>query len=241
MRGPLADYYAVLGVTQEVSTGELRRAYRLLALQFHPDRAGAAGTARFQQISEAYAVLADATSRAAYDAIFDTARARRQAEGQQRPGTARADRAAGGANGFEEGTYEGPGGRIGWRRKRQGAAVVAGRVLDRLCGALDDLIARAVLRRCPDGVIEVPLASDEAEHGGVAAIEARVTLCCPTCSGLAERHVLWCRRCEYAGTVMDDVTFTLEVPAYPRDRLTFSFETDPSGSTAPLRLRLRVG
>ena len=81
MRGPLADYYAVLGVTQEVGIGELRRAYRLLALQFHPDRAGAAGTARFQQISEAYAVLADATSRAAYDAIFDTARVRRQATG----------------------------------------------------------------------------------------------------------------------------------------------------------------
>ena len=102
-------------------------------------------------------------------------------------------------------------------------------------------ISRAVFRRCADGVIEVPLVHDEAEHGGVAAIDARVTVCCPTCSGLAERHVLWCRRCEYAGTILDDVTFTLQVPAQARDRLTFSFETDTSGSTAPLRLRLRVG
>ncbi len=240
MRGPLADYYAVLGVSPDVSTGELRRAYRLLALKFHPDRAGADGTTRFQQISEAYAVLADATSRAAYDAIFETARVRRQSEGQRRPGTPRADGAPGGLDGFEQGMYEGPGGRIGWRRRRQSAAVAAGRVLERLCGALEDLISRAVFRRCADGVIEVPLVHDEAEHGGVAAIDARVTVCCPTCSGLAERHVLWCRRCEYAGTILDDVTFTLQVPAQARDRLTFSFETDTSGSTAPLRLRLRV-
>lgn len=239
MRGPLADYYAVLGVAPDVSVGELRRAYRLLALQHHPDRAGEHGTARFQQISEAYAVLADATSRAAYDAIFETARVRREAGGHARAGTARADRTAGGAAGFEEGMYEGPGGRIGWRRKR--GAAVAGRVLQRLCGALDDLIARAVVRPCPDGVIEVPLASDEAEHGGVAAIDARVTVCCPTCSGLAERHVLWCRRCEYAGTIQDEVTFTLDIPAQPRDRQTFTFQTDPTGQTAPLRLRLRVG
>lgn len=238
MRGPLADYYAVLGVAPDVSDGELRRAYRLLALEHHPDRAGDAGTVRFQQISEAYAVLADATSRAAYDAIFETARVRREANGHPRVGTPRADRAPGAA-GFEEGMFEGPGGRIGWRRKRQAAMV--GRVLQRLCGALDDLIDWSIMRRCPDGVIDVPLASDEAERGGVAAIDARVTVCCPTCSGLAERHVLWCRRCEYAGTILDDVTFTLDIPAHARDRQTFSFETDPTGTTAPLRLRLRVG
>jgi curved DNA-binding protein CbpA len=51
MRGPLADYYAVLGVAPDVSDGELRRAYRLLALEHHPDRAGEAGTVRFQRIS----------------------------------------------------------------------------------------------------------------------------------------------------------------------------------------------
>jgi DnaJ-class molecular chaperone len=97
-----------------------------------------------------------------------------------------------------------------------------------------------VARRCPDGVIELALSAHEAEQGGMAAIDARVTVTCPTCSGLAERHVLWCRRCEYQGTVLDDVTFTLAVPPSPRDGTTFSYITDPSGNAPPLRLRLRI-
>ena len=46
---------------------ELRRAWRRLALQWHPDRAGEGATATFQKIQAAYAVLSDPISRAAYD------------------------------------------------------------------------------------------------------------------------------------------------------------------------------
>ena len=248
MRGRLADYYAVLGVAREVSAGELRRAYRLLALRYHPDRAGEGATLQFQQISEAYAVLSDPSSRAAYDGLLQNATAHRQAQSHARAGVRRADRAqAAGGNptggfpgGFEEGLYEGPGGYIGWRRARR-AGANGGRLLERISGALEDLLARAVARREADGVIELALQAEEARLGGVAAIDARVTVRCPTCAGLAERHVLWCRRCEYQGTVQDDVTFAVEVPPAARDRTTFSFETDPSGQTPPLRLRLRVG
>lgn len=65
---PDRDFYAALGLGTEATTAELRRAYRALALQLHPDRnPDPAAAARFRAITEAYAVLADPTRRADYD------------------------------------------------------------------------------------------------------------------------------------------------------------------------------
>jgi len=61
------DYYALLGIPANAAHAELRRAWRRLALRWHPDRAGSAATATFQKIQAAYAVLSDPMSRAAYD------------------------------------------------------------------------------------------------------------------------------------------------------------------------------
>jgi curved DNA-binding protein CbpA len=61
------DYYALLGIDRSAGHAELRRAWRRLALRWHPDRAGAGATTSFQKIQAAYAVLSDPLSRAAYD------------------------------------------------------------------------------------------------------------------------------------------------------------------------------
>lgn len=71
------DYYALLGIAQSAGHAELRRAWRRLALRWHPDRAGEGATTTFQKIQAAYAVLADPMSRAAYD--------RRQRQAQTAP------------------------------------------------------------------------------------------------------------------------------------------------------------
>jgi DnaJ-class molecular chaperone len=64
------EYYGILEVSREASENEIKRSYRRLALQFHPDRThGDTETEeRFKEISEAYAVLSDPAKRRHYDA-----------------------------------------------------------------------------------------------------------------------------------------------------------------------------
>ncbi len=63
------DYYEVLGVGRRAEEEELKKAYRRLALQYHPDRNpdNPEAEEKFKEASEAYAVLSDAEKRAAYD------------------------------------------------------------------------------------------------------------------------------------------------------------------------------
>jgi molecular chaperone DnaJ len=61
------DYYALLGIARNASASTLRSAWRKLARQWHPDRAGAGATPAFQKLLAAYTVLADPVARAKYD------------------------------------------------------------------------------------------------------------------------------------------------------------------------------
>lgn len=63
------DYYAVLGVERNASEADLKKAYRRLAMKYHPDRnpGDAEAEASFKEAKEAYEVLTNAQKRAAYD------------------------------------------------------------------------------------------------------------------------------------------------------------------------------
>jgi len=65
----MADFYSTLGVSRTASDDEIKRAYRKMAMQFHPDRnnGSAEAEAKFKEITEAYDVLRDPNKRATYD------------------------------------------------------------------------------------------------------------------------------------------------------------------------------
>ena len=65
------DFYKILGVAKDVSEAELKKVYRKLARQFHPDSnpGDAKAEARFKEISEAYSVLSDPEQRREYDQV----------------------------------------------------------------------------------------------------------------------------------------------------------------------------
>ncbi|MGL5784221.1 MAG: molecular chaperone DnaJ [Alphaproteobacteria bacterium] len=86
------DYYEILGVARNVSGDELKKAYRKLAMQYHPDRnpGDKAAENKFKEISQAYEILSDAEKRAVYDqmghAAFDGSGGFEQAQGFRNAG-----------------------------------------------------------------------------------------------------------------------------------------------------------
>ncbi|KAG0176067.1 hypothetical protein DFQ28_000199 [Apophysomyces sp. BC1034] len=67
------DYYKILGLSKDASDSEIKKAYRKLALQYHPDKNAGdeKAEARFKEIGEAYAILSDPQKKARFDSGVD--------------------------------------------------------------------------------------------------------------------------------------------------------------------------
>ncbi len=64
----MKDYYFVLGVAQSASLADIKKAFRIKAAEFHPDRnSSELAPAKFHAVKEAYDVLSDEAARTAYD------------------------------------------------------------------------------------------------------------------------------------------------------------------------------
>ena len=156
------DYYAVLGVAKNATQAEIKKAYRKLAQQHHPDaNAGnAAAEEKFKEISAAYEVLGDEQKRGAYD------RAREMG-------------AAGFGGGFPGG---GPGGYPGGVRFETGDVDI-GDLFGNLFGGGARGGGRPRQRRGADLETSVTLSFDDAMAGVTVPVKLTGPAPCATCGG----------------------------------------------------------
>jgi len=96
----MADYYATLGVSKNASQDEIKKAFRKLAHQYHPDKSGG-DEKKFKEVNEAYQVLSDTEKRARYDQTGQDFHSQGQSGGGQGFG------GFGGFGGFSQGNGAG--------------------------------------------------------------------------------------------------------------------------------------
>jgi len=181
------DFYAVLSVSKDAPADQIRKAYRKLAREFHPDRnpGNADAEHRFKEVSEAYSVLSDPDKRKEYDemrSLFGASAFRRGARagagsggagtpfdlsdllGERNPGGA-------GSSGFSGGFSDLLGSMFGGSRVRRGPA------------------------RGRDVEAEVTLSFEEAVRGATIPLTLRAPGVCGTCVGTGAKPGTLPRTC----------------------------------------------
>jgi DnaJ-class molecular chaperone len=204
------DYYELLGVSRTASEDDIKKAYRKLALKWHPDRHQAESKAKaeekFKQISEAYEVLSDQETRKRYDALGENWK-----HGQEfspPPGAGQGRRMSpeefqqmfGGGGGFSDFFASFFGDQFGQR-----------------FGGRGPTSARRGAQRGADVRAELSLAISEAISGGRRQFELPAEITCPVCNGLGEVKNHICPRCGGVGAIRERKTVEVSIPQAVRD------------------------
>ncbi|GBQ44062.1 molecular chaperone DnaJ [Komagataeibacter sucrofermentans] len=236
------DYYAALEVARDANGDEIKRAYRKLAMKYHPDRnpGDAEAENKFKEISEAYDVLKDDQKRAAYDRFGHAA-----FEGGG-PGAGGFDFGGGGLGDiFEQMFGDMMGGRRGGRRSGADIQVqVTITFAEAFAGVKKEITipTRVTCKSC-DGTgsadKDQPPETCPSCHGagkvraqqGFFAIERP----CPTCHGTGRLIRNPCKECHGAGTVEKNRTIEVAIPAGVEDgtRIRVSGEGEAGGKGVP--------
>ncbi|MGH7445713.1 MAG: DnaJ domain-containing protein, partial [Longimicrobiales bacterium] len=178
----MRDYYEVLGVARDADGDAIKRAYRKLALQYHPDRNSgeAESEAKFKEATEAYEILREPQKRSAYDRF--------------------------GHAGVKSGAGHAPGG-FGFDFSDALEIFMRdfggfGDIFGGAAGARSRSGAR--VRRGPDMRARVPLTLEEVATGAKKTIRVRVHDTCETCTGTGAEPgttPVRCETCAGAGEV----------------------------------------
>ena len=244
------DYYEVLGVARDAGDDDLKKTYRKLAMQWHPDRnqGNTEAEAKFKELNEAYDVLKDAEKRAAYDRFGHAAFE------QGGPGGGGGGGGPFGGGGFED-IFEEMFGRFGGGGRGQRAAAGRGSDLrtqvevsleEAFAGAKKTIrFATSVSCEACKGVgAEGGAASGVQTCGtcqGNGKIRAQqgfflVERTCPTCGGAGRSIKNPCKICRGAGRVQRERSLNVSVPAGVDDgtriRLTGEGEAGQRGAPA---------
>jgi molecular chaperone DnaJ len=221
------DFYELLGVSKSASADDLKKAYRKLAMQYHPDRnpGDKAAEQKFKDISEAYDVLKDDQKRAAYDRFGHAAF---EAGSRGGPGAGDFGFAAGFADIFDEMFGEFVGGRRG-----QGANARGNDLRYNLEIALDEAF------KGKQTTVRVPTMAACESCGGTGAETGSKPVSCPTCYGNGRVRAQQgfftiertcpschgagrvienpCRKCGGQGRLRKEKTLSVSIPAGVED------------------------
>ncbi|MDP6375330.1 MAG: molecular chaperone DnaJ [Pseudomonadales bacterium] len=215
------DYYEVLGINRDASDDDIKKAYRRLAMKFHPDRNPDDQDAeeRFKEASEAYEILSDEEKRAAYD----------------RFGHAGVDPNAGGMGGGFDGSFSdifsdvfgdifggarGGGGRAGVQRGSD-LRYSLGLDLEQAVAGDNVDVRVPVLTACEDcdgsgaKAGTSPTTCPECQGAGqirVAQGFFSLQQTCPRCRGMGRVVLDPCRSCGGAGRVEKRKTLSVKIP-----------------------------
>jgi molecular chaperone DnaJ len=240
------DYYEVLGVSRNASEADIKKAYRRLAMKYHPDRnAGdASAQQKFVEAKEAYEVLTDPKKRSAYDQ-FGHAGVGAGGFGGGGPGGFGAEGAFSDIFGDVFGDIFGGRG-AGGRRSNRGADLRYDLGL-----TLEEAVAGKEVK------IRIPTAVECQFCGGTGAKPGTKPKTCPTCGGAGQVRMQQgffsiqqtcpqcrgsgriveeaCGHCRGAGRVQEHKTLSVKVPAGvdtgDRIRLAGEGERGPNGGT----------
>jgi molecular chaperone DnaJ len=242
----MADYYELLNVPRDATSEQIKKAYRKLAMEYHPDRNNGSTEAemRFKELSEAYETLRDPQKRAAYDRYGkEGVRGQGSAGGPFHGGFDLHDaietfmRDFGGGGGFED-IFGGR--RQGGRRRRTTGEPLRIRLpltLEEVVLGATKTVRLGILEVCPtcEG-------SGSADRG-----EAQV---CPTCNGGGEERIVQrsvfgqfvsvttCRSCGGEGTVIRNPCRTCNGEGRVREEREVPVEV-PAGVTSENFITLR--
>jgi molecular chaperone DnaJ len=231
----MRDYYEILGVSRDADAETIKKAYRKLALQYHPDRNGGdkAAEEKFKEATEAYEVLRDVDKRAAYD---------RYGHAGVKAGAAGGGGFGRGGFGFEEalnvfmrdfGGFGGMEDLFGGGARRRGGAQRGKDVRVRLPITLQEVATGArktlklrVLDPCAacgatgsaDAEPAAPCETCQG-MGEIRRVQRSVfgqfvsSTLCPTCGGEGKRIKSPCKVCQGDGRQRADRTVEVEIPA----------------------------
>lgn len=249
------DYYNVLGVSRDVGPDEIKRAYRKLALQHHPDRPNG-NEEKFKEINEAYQVLSDPQKRQQYDQFGQTFEGRPFAGAQGGPFGAGFDPFVvfqREFSGFEDlfgdlfGVRSARRTRVAEQGDDRATAVTI--TFEEMVRGTKRAIALERLRTCPKcagsgtepGTKIVTCATCQ----GAGAVERQLRsffgtmlhrATCPDCGGEGKRPEKLCRACSGTGRTHQRETLAVKIPPGLEDgmrlRLTGEGEAGPRGGPA---------
>ena len=252
------DYYATLGVKRDADEGEIKKAYRRLAMKHHPDRVASgekeAAEEKFKEITEAYEVLRDSDRRATYDRYGEAGL--KSGAGSRGGGFTHFDlsealnifmRDFGGLGGFD--AFFGGGERARRERNRgEDLKVTLKLTLAEVATGTTKTVRIKSLESCPEcagtgakpGTHPVPCAmcggSGEVRRQAQSLFGQFLTVSpCPTCAGEGTVVPSPCHRCGGDGRVKGEKTIQIDVPAGVADHhyLTLRGQGVPGARNGP--------